>query len=188
MAMPEQIDEHRSRFPLKSFLADFRSNLTDQELKHRYKLSTQAFVVLIKHLALKNVINERDLARRKEMAVQRDLARESEFLAGLFICPNCSHPSPEPFKICPACGARPEDFLPGEELLDSLATTGGHVHVGDVDEEVEVVEQLDVSHVPPQGPNEQSGASTRDTETETKEKSSLLKAVRSFFSQKLKKK
>jgi hypothetical protein len=188
MAMPELTDEHRSRFPLKSFLADFRSNLTDQELKHRYKLSTQALVVLIRDLVAKGVISVGDLARRKEMAVQRDLARESEFLAGLFICPNCSHPSPEPFETCPACGARPDDFLPGEELLDSLATTGGHINVEVSDEEVEVVEELDVANESPQRPYEQGAVSTRDTETETKEKSSPLKAVRSFFSQKMKKK
>jgi hypothetical protein len=188
MAMPEQTDENRSRFPLKSFLADFRSNLTDQELKHRYKLSTQAFVVLIRDLAAKNVIEETDLARRREMAVQRDLAKESEFLAGLFICPNCSHPSPEPFETCPACGARPDDFLPGEELLDSLATSGKHIQVEDIDEEVEVVEESDASEMPPHGSGEQEAASTPHVEAEVQEKSSRLKMVRSFFSQKLKKK
>lgn len=129
--MADNIESTRGKVPLNNFLADFRSHLTDQELREKYQLSAKAFVSLIKALLSKNIINPADLEKRKIMAVQRDLAKESEFLSGLFICPNCSHPHPKPFERCPACGADPADFLPRQELVDPLSVSGAHFYIQD---------------------------------------------------------
>ncbi len=94
-------------------------------------MSAKAFISLIKALLTKNIITPADLEKRKVMAVQRDLAKESEFLSGLYICPNCSHPHPQPFERCPACGAKPGDFMPQQEVLDPLSTSGAHFYVDD---------------------------------------------------------
>lgn len=129
--MADNIEPTRGKVPLNYFLADFRSRLTDHELREKYELSAKAFVSLIKALLAKNVITPSDLEKRKVMAVQRDLAKESEFLSGLSICPNCSHPHPKPFEKCPACGADPADFIPRQETLDPLSTSGRHFYIDD---------------------------------------------------------
>ncbi|MBI5250770.1 MAG: hypothetical protein HY912_14865 [Desulfomonile tiedjei] len=129
--MADNIEQNRGKVPLKDFLADFRSHFTDHELREKYELSAKAFVSLIKALLAKSVITAADLEKRKVMAVQRDLAKESEFLSGLFICPNCSHPHPKPFERCPACGADPADFMPRQEILDPLSASGAHFYVDD---------------------------------------------------------
>ncbi len=94
--MAENNQDQRQKIPLKRFLADFRSPLDDRELMQRYGLSARSFVTLVTTLMKKNLLDKRDLDKRKEIAVQRDLARESQFLSSLYICPNCSHPSPTP--------------------------------------------------------------------------------------------
>jgi hypothetical protein len=129
--MSEKTEPPRGKVPLNQFLADFRSKLTDHELREKYDLSAKAFISLIKALLGKNIINPGDLEKRKVMAVQRDLAKESEFLSGLYICPNCNHPHPQPFERCPACGAKPGDHVPQQEALDPLSTSGAHFYVDD---------------------------------------------------------
>ena len=132
--MPDQEQQKTGKIPLKSFLADFRSSLTDAELRQKYRLSARAFISLIRALLNKGLITAGDLARRKELAVQRDLEKESEFLSGLYICPNCSHPHPSPFGRCPACGAEPGDAFAAKELLNPvISTTGTHFLVDDHD-------------------------------------------------------
>ncbi len=106
----------RGNVPLKSFIKDFRSGLNDHDLREKYGLTARGFVALIKALLAKKVINEEDLKKRREIGVQRDLAKESQFLSGLFLCPYCSHPHPKPFLVCPACGA---DLAQGNETSPS---------------------------------------------------------------------
>jgi hypothetical protein len=125
---PEPI---RAKVPLNQFLADFRSLFTDQALREKYQLSAKAFVSLIKALLAKGIVTPEDLEKRKMMAVQRDLAKESEFLSGLSICPNCSHPHPRPFERCPACGAQPADYMPRQEILDPFSISGRHFYIED---------------------------------------------------------
>jgi hypothetical protein len=127
--MPEDPLERRGKVPLKSFLSDLRSNSTDQELREKYGLSARGFVSLIKALMAKNVVTAADLEKRREMAVQRDLAKESQFLSGLCICPNCSHPHPRPFEQCPACGASLSEATQQIPLHDMLSTTGSHLYI-----------------------------------------------------------
>jgi hypothetical protein len=189
--MPGQSDDRRGKVPLKAFLVDFRSVMSDQELKRKYQLTAQAYVSLIKALMAQNVVTPADLDRRRQMAVQRDLAKESEFLAGLFICPNCGHPHPVPFSTCPACGANPDDFLPGKEFLDSLTTTGGHLYVDQPPKErapeiPEESEQLvEVDEPEEEVVVEEWEPITEETETQKPKKSSALGAVRSFLSKRL---
>ena len=52
----------------------------------RYGLSARSFVNLVTTLMKKNLITKKDLDKRKEIAVQRDLAKESQFLSSLYIC------------------------------------------------------------------------------------------------------
>gem|GEM_PF-707979 len=129
--MVDRPEQPRGTVPLNSFLADFRSPVTDQELRENYGLSARAFVSLIKALLGRNLITPEDLAWRREMAVERDLAKESQFLSGLFMCPNCSHPSPVPFEVCPACGAKVSDFNQTQDSIDLVSPSGGHAYVGD---------------------------------------------------------
>jgi hypothetical protein len=131
--MADKTEPIRGKVPLNQFLADFRSHLTDHEVREKYELSAKAFVSLIKALLAKNIITPADLEKRKVMAVQRDLAKESEFLSGLSICPNCSHPHPKPFEKCPACGADPAAFIPRHETVDPLSTSGRHFYIEDDD-------------------------------------------------------
>jgi hypothetical protein len=187
--MNEPTGENRGKVPLKPFLKDVRSNLTDQELMRKYQLSAHAFVSLMKALFQKKYITPQDLARRKEINVKKDLARESQFLATLCICPNCGHPHPEPFDVCPACGAQMDDYHPAQEVLVSMSTIGVEVPVDELPksptvepqepedsaqsvvlegiEEVEVVEVIEEGA----GPNK---------------KPSAIDSVRSFLSKKLK--
>lgn len=127
--MTEKSEQARLKVPLSSFLADLSSSLSDQELRDKYDLSAKAFVSLIKALLTKNVISPLDLEKRKEMAVRRDLAKESQFLSGLYICPNCSHPHPSPFARCPACGAVPAEVAPSQEVMENLSASGDHFYI-----------------------------------------------------------
>jgi hypothetical protein len=188
--MTEPIDPKRRKVPLRAFLNDFRSTLRDQELKEKYDLSARAYVSLVKALLANQVITPADLARRKEVAVQRDLVKESQFLAGLFICPNCSHPHPQPFAKCPACGANPDDFRPPSEVIDSFASTSGQISVeeDETDLEVEVEEEVKgVRQVLDAHPGK-SPVSDEKSKPEAKGKTSALRSVRSFFGTKFKKK
>ncbi len=136
--MPDRTQDRIGKVPLNNFLADFRSTLTDHELRQKYGLTARGFVSLIKALLAQNLITADDLARRREVAVQRDLARESKFLSGLFICGHCSHPSPHPFKKCPACGADATNPSFQEESVDSASNSVGRTDLGMDDEEIEV--------------------------------------------------
>lgn len=142
--MSDQTQDTRGKVPLKPFLADFRSTLTDHELRQKYELSARGFVSLIKALLDQNLITTDDLTRRREMAVQRDLAKQSKFLSGLSICRHCNHPSPHPFEKCPACGADAVETDSREESLDEMSTSGNHFYVGpDMEEiEAEVIEEV----------------------------------------------
>jgi len=143
--MTDPTQDSPGKVPLKPFLADFRSTLTDHELREKYELSAVGFVSLIKALLAQNLINAGDLAKRREMAVQRDLAKQSKFLSGLSICPNCSHPSPHPFEKCPACGADAPGPASQEESLDNMPNSGEFAYVGadGEDVEVEIIEDID---------------------------------------------
>ncbi|MBM3303355.1 MAG: zinc ribbon domain-containing protein [Deltaproteobacteria bacterium] len=185
--MTDQIEQKTAKVPLKSFLADLRSPLTDAELIQKYDLSARSFLSLIKALLTQNLITAQDLAWRKEMAVQRDLAKESEFLAGLYICPHCSHPHPKPFAICPACGGDTGDSFAEQELLSSILSSSGN-HVLNREEarpDVAETQLLDSSELPVPG-REPPRAEEEDLE-DLKTKPSTLDSFRSIIS-KLKKK
>ncbi|MGB6066346.1 MAG: hypothetical protein WBG50_16205 [Desulfomonilaceae bacterium] len=136
--MSDLSQDRIGKVPLNNFLADFRSILTDHELRQKYELTARGFVSLIKALLARNLITTDDLAKRREMAVQRDLAKESEFLSGLYICRHCSHPSPHPFKKCPACGADAAESPFQEESIDSALNSLGQTNAGMEEEEIEV--------------------------------------------------
>lgn len=179
--MPDQTEQRRGRIPLNSFLSDFRSSLTDHELRERYGLSARNFISLIKSLLERNIISTEDLARRKEMAVKRDLAKESEFLSGLFICPNCSHPHPVRFEVCPACGIQIVESDEQKPQEVSITTSGDHLYVQDGGgDEIEVTVSED-DELPP---TELIPAMPEPEKTGSQKSPSL---VRSFLS-KLKKK
>jgi len=143
--MTDPTQDSPGKVPLKPFLADFRSTLTDHELREKYELSAVGFVSLIKALLAQNLITTGDLAKRREIAVQRDLAKQSKFLSGLSICPNCSHPSPHPFEKCPACGADAPGPASQEGSLDNVPNSGDFAYVGadGEDVEVEIIEDID---------------------------------------------
>lgn len=185
--MSDQEQQKTGKIPLKSFLADFRSSLTDADLRQKYRLSARAFISLIRALLTKGLITAGDLARRKELAVQRDLEKESEFLSGLYICPNCSHPHPSPFERCPACGEEPGDAFAARELLNPVvSTTGSHFLVDD-HEDIEDADDQEVV-LDESTPPENSAVDSPDSEVPKENgKNSTLKSVRSLFS-KLKKK
>lgn len=181
--MTDQSEGKKGKIPLKRFLNDFRSPLTDAELRHRYQLTARNFVNLIKALLEQNLIGPEDLAWRREITVQRDRAKESEFLSGLYICPHCSHPHPSPFDVCPACGGETQDAFTTQELFQSIFTSS-QVPTVVRDEEPPPVgdtQLLDPSELP--------GSKRQETEEkkEPKAKSSKRNSVRSFIS-KLKKK
>jgi hypothetical protein len=165
----------RLKIPLKRFLADYRSPLDDRELMQRYGLSARSFVNLITTLMKKNVLNKSDLDKRKEGAVQRDLARETQFLSSLYICPNCSHPSPTPFDKCPACGVDSNAVSREEEVYPPITTSEGHAYIPrtSVLEEVEEVEVEEITETDPNNHGPQNQA-----------KPSAINSVRSFFSRK----
>ncbi len=170
--MAENNQDPRLKIPLKRFLADFRSPLDDRELMQRYGLSARSFVNLVTTLMKKNLLDKSDLDKRKEVSVQRDLARETQFLSSLYICPHCSHPSPTPFNRCPACGSEPNTQQ--EEVYPPITTSEGHAYVPPttVLEEVEVEEITET---------EENG-----TEPQSPGKPSAISAVKSFFSRKVK--
>jgi hypothetical protein len=179
--MPDKSDSKRGKIQLQPFLKDFRSAMPDQELMKKHNLSAQTFVSLIKALVAQNIITHVDLSNRKEVAVRRDLQKESQFLAGLFICPSCGHPHPQRFELCPACGEKPEDFAQAQDVLHEDTLSDGEIDVEDDDFE------------PPS--DEDLAQTTLEIETATHEppptekaKGSALGSVRSLLSRGLKKK
>jgi hypothetical protein len=184
--MAENTEKPRAKVPIREFLSDFRSALTDRELREKYKLSARGFVSLIKALLAQEIISSVDLAKRREMSVKRDLARESEFLAGLYICRNCSHPSPIPFDRCPACGANASSAA-SREVNSIITPTENHVLVeespGSVTQETEVISESDIEEETP----EESVGEPYKRGARTEDKSSAVGSIRSLFS-KLKKK
>ena len=190
LRMADNTEKPRAKVPIREFLSDFRSALTDRELREKYNLSPRGFVSLIKALLAQEIISSVDLAKRRELSVKRDMARESEFLAGLYICPNCSHPSPRPFDRCPACGAQPsQDSDRG--ISSTLTPTQSHVLVeespGSVTQETEVISDADIEEEEPAGGKEKSVKQTGKGADEGDEKASAMDSLRSIFS-KLKKK
>lgn len=138
----------RAKIPTKEFLADLRSPLTDRELRAKYGLSARNFVNLVKALVARNLVSQQDLALRRQKSEQRDLAKESEFLSQLYICPNCSHPSPHPFETCPACGASAEEVGEATRPFDFVTSSGEHFFLEEapqaVTQEVEILNEEDV--------------------------------------------
>ncbi|MFC1834213.1 hypothetical protein ACFL2Q_05705 [Thermodesulfobacteriota bacterium] len=192
--------QKRGKVPLQEFLSDFRSNMTDHELKEKYSLSARGFVSLVKALLDRKVISPQDLTTRKQMAIQRDLALQSQFLAGLHLCPNCGHPSPQRFEVCPACGF--EVAAPVAEQADASVTPGGDSLY--VEDQPEADDDEDQELVLDYGDSDEETISTQDDDVippedddvipppegppdETDEKRSGLKSLRSFFSKKIKK-
>jgi len=170
--MVENNEDQRLKIPLKRFLSDFRSPLDDRELMQRYGLSARSFVNLVTTLMKKSLLDKRDLDKRKEVAVQRDLAKESQFLSSLYICPHCSHPSPTQFHRCPACGADLNVAAQQEEVYPPVTTSEGHAYV----EPTDVLEEVEVEEIIETEPNGQ--------EPDKAGKPSAIASVRSFFSRK----
>jgi hypothetical protein len=170
--MVDNNEDQRLKIPLKRFLSDFRSPLDDRELMQRYGLSARSFVNLVTTLMKKNLLDKRDLDKRKEIAVQRDLARESQFLSSLYICPHCSHPSPTPFHRCPACGADLDLATQQREVYPPITTSEGHAYV----EPTSVLEEVEVEEI--------IETESDDQNRDKMEKPSAIGSVRSFFSRK----
>jgi hypothetical protein len=184
--MVDNTEQRRAKVPIREFLADFRSSLDDRELREKYNLSARGFVSLIKALLAQNLISPSDLSKRKEVAVKRDLAKESQFLARLFICPQCSHPSPYAFDRCPACGTELHTRV-GGAIPGTVTSSGNHVLVeespSDLTQETEILPETDVE----EETAEESAAQAGDRKREGREKPSAMDSIRSLFS-KLKKK
>jgi hypothetical protein len=197
--MTDPTQDSPGKVPLKPFLADFRSTLTDHELREKYELSAVGFVSLIKALLAQKLITTDDLAKRREIAVQRDLAKQTKFLSGLTICPHCSHPSPHPFEKCPACGADAPVHVSQEESEENVPTSGDYAYVGadGEDVEVELIEEDDEKPSREASRSEQkkgspSKKSTRENgsagraagadKAADKPKASALGEIRSIFS------
>jgi hypothetical protein len=175
--MTEDGSRERGRVPLKSFLSDFRSAMPDQELREKYELSPRAFLSLIKALLDRKVISSKDLERRKEISIQRDQAKEAAFLANLYICPYCGHPSPLPFEQCPACETDVKDVLGAQNILSSeTVVTEEHAYVQEA--EVEVLEEIEES------PPEKERSGLRADRKPQKGKPSAVSTIRSLFSRK----
>jgi len=189
--MADSKESRRGKIPIREFLADFRSPMTDRELREKYNLSARNFVSLIKALVESRMVSQQDLSVRRQMAVERDLAKESEFLSQPYICPFCSHASPHAFEICPACGGRIEasahpmgpsiprtatDWLLEEESSNSVT------------QEVEIIEEEDTTEGHEASQQEQPPASQSEPKPEDDErgKKYSLSSLRSLFS-KLKK-
>ncbi len=183
--MAVQNGDPRRTVPLKKFLADYRSLLDDRELMEKYGLSARSFVNLIKALVQKNLITSRDLAKRRELAVQRDLVKESQFLSSLYICPHCSHPSPNPFSVCPACGTDTQVDPAADNISGEIETQGTSIYVSPTDV-VESTETSDRRGAAAKTLNNEQDTPS-DTMADERDSSSALGSVRSFFS-KLKKK
>lgn len=182
--MTVQNGDPRRTIPLKKFLADYRSLLDDRELMEKYGLSARSFVNLIKALIQKNLITSRDLANRREVAAQRDMVKESQFLSSLYICPHCSHPSPNPFNICPACGADTRVDSAGD-MSGEIETHGSNIYMPptQVLESAEKTDRARDAVIT----SEDEQETPSDTAAGERDGSSALGTVRSFFS-KLKKK
>ncbi len=128
--MSENPSHSRGKVPLDRFLNDFKSSLSDQELRDRYALTARGFVALIKTLHARKILTQADFEHRRKMAAQRDHEKESQFLSGLFMCPHCNHPHPQQFDVCPACGLEVyADVSP--DAGDVITTTGSHFFVED---------------------------------------------------------
>jgi len=181
--MANDNEDLRRKIPLKKFLSDFRSPLEDRELMERYGLSARSFVNLITTLAKKKLLTRDDLDKRKEIAVQRDLAKEVQFLSSLYICQNCSHPSPSPFDKCPACGAESAYTSKHDEVYPPITTSAAHAYVQPTDV-MEVVEAEEIIEETTE-PHEEEEPLAQDAKK--REKSSPVSTVRSLFG-KLKKK
>jgi hypothetical protein len=172
MYMPDQSDQQRGTIDLKCFLADFGAGLPDQELLGKYGLTARSYVKLIQALLERKVINPGDLDRRRELAVQRDLKRESAFLSGLMICTSCGHPSPVRFDACPACGAEPGLSADQSELSTSV-----------INREVESFEDDDDSIELDDEPDDEP---TSDDTTQTRETGKSRKdSLRSILNKKI---
>ena len=162
--------------------------MPDQELKAKYQLSPRAFLSLIKALLEKNIITNQDVIKRREMSVQRDLAKEAQFLAGLYICPSCGHPHPQPFTVCPACEVDVSDMLEDQQPLTMVSETGGHFYVEDIiGDEAEVGSEVteDEPSEKEKAEPEQKVSVKEDAPSKGK---SAVGAITSFFSLKKKKK
>jgi hypothetical protein len=187
--MHDNSSGYRGKVPIKNFLEDFRSNLTDHQIKEKYGLSARGLVQLIKVLASRNVIAKEDLEKRRQMAVQRDLAKESHFLSGLFLCPFCSHPHPQPFSICPACGMKLDEEVAPPPIGDS----GEASYIDDIFNEMakkdtpvdERSEKKQSSSSPSDDefpPTELILIEAEETEQEPAPKKSKLDPIKKFFS------
>lgn len=180
-------EPRRGKVPVREFLADFRSPMTDRELREKYGLSARNFVNLMKALVENKIISQQDLATRRQMSVQRDLAKESEFLAQLFICPNCSHPSPHPFETCPACGARSSSAGSEMRSPNLVTPTGGHFVVEEspleITQETEILNEEEVIEEVPEGQEEPAEKKGKPPEEGgAQEKKSGLGSLRSLLS------
>jgi hypothetical protein len=205
--MADQTEQKRAKIPLKQFLADYKSGVSDREVMQRYALSARSLVSLIKTLVEKQVLTPHDLAQRKELTSRQELVKETQFLKSLFICPNCGHPHPQRFDVCPACGANPDHFAEPDRVVEDVTTTGGHFYVEDLTTSVyerpttEVVKKDDTPQASSQNPknastsprpavkpapaksrSETSETSSKPSAEETTEKTSPFKSVRALFS------
>jgi hypothetical protein len=177
--MAVQNGDPRRTIPLKKFLADYRSLLDDRQLMEKYGLSARSFLNLIKALVQKNLITSHDLANRRELSVQRDMVKESQFLSSLYICPHCSHPSPTPFDVCPACGADTQVDSAEANSAVGIETVGSNIYMPPT----QVLERQEAAA----GKSEEEQDTPSDAVASEQDGSSAMGSVRSFFS-KLKKK
>jgi hypothetical protein len=184
--MADTNEPKRGTIPTREFLADFRGSMTDRELREKYGLSARNFVSLIKALKEHNLVSQKDLAMRRHMSEQRDLAKESQFLSQLFICPNCSHPSPHFFETCPACGAGTADVGAPTRPADLRTPSGEHFFVEEaLQENTEEIEMLDEKDVIEEVPETHHGDPRQEEEAAATKPG--LSPLRSWLS-KLKKK
>ncbi len=175
--MPKQPGQSDGKIPLKNFLDDLRSTLTDSELSAKYNLTARSYVKLIQVLLERKVVTEADLVQRRALAVQRDRKKESDFISGLYLCNVCGHPNTEPFDVCPACETKQSDYSGEEDEngLTTLSTTSISRQVDSFREQESNVEMVE-------GMNHSSSDETDG------EDSSRLSSLRSFLSEKIKKK
>jgi len=183
--MADSKEPKRGKIPIREFLADFRSRMTDRELREKYDLSARNFVSLIKALVESRMVSQQDLSIRRQMSVQRDLAKESEFLSQLFICPFCSHPSPHSFETCPACGGKISTSTEFMGPFDAGRAAGGHFaeeSEDSVTQEVEIIEEEEATvereaSQPEEPPREESGSKPEEAEPGRKYSLSTLRSL-----------
>lgn len=188
--MTNQPKDNAGRIPVKAFLADYRSPMSDREVMAKYSLSAQAFVSLVKTLFTQKTISQADVANRRAVAEQRELAKESQFLAGLHICPYCGHPHPSPFTVCPACGA--EVRVPGnvKDALRSVTSSSGD-HILVLEElarpsQEQAYEEVDEIEVDDSEDTVEAEEVSIETEDPAPTKRSAVESVRSFLSKTIK--